>query len=62
MNHYKVNEIVNKFLLAGDTFMPEIHLKRPEFFYIACRTFTEIKERSQKFKETQLWNIFTEMN
>ena len=52
MNHYKVNEIVNKLLLAGDTFMPEIHLKRPEFFYIACRTFTEIKERSQKFKET----------
>ena len=52
MNHYRVNEIVNKFLLAGDTFMPEIHLKRPEFTYSACITFTEIKERIQKSKET----------
>ena len=23
----KINEIINKFLLAGDKFMPEIHLK-----------------------------------
>ena len=28
---YKMNEIVNKFLLAGDRFMPEMHLKQPEF-------------------------------
>ena len=25
-----MNEIVNKFLLAGDTFMPEMHLKQPD--------------------------------
>ena len=47
-----MNEIVNKFLLAGDTFMPEIRLKRPEFTYSACITFTELKERIQKFNET----------
>ena len=28
---YKMNEIVNKFLLAGDKFMPEMHLKQPGF-------------------------------
>ena len=28
-----MNEIVNKFLLAGDTFMPEMHLKQPGFIY-----------------------------
>ena len=28
---YKMNEIMNKFLLAGDRFMPEMHLKQPEF-------------------------------
>ena len=26
---HKMNEIVNKFLLAGDKFMPEMHLKQP---------------------------------
>ena len=27
--YIKMNEIVNKFLLAGDKFMPEMHLKQP---------------------------------
>ena len=34
--HIKMNEIVNKFLLAGDKFMPEMHLKQPGFTYSAC--------------------------
>ena len=49
---YKMNEIVNKFLLAGNKFMPEIHLKQPGFTYTACGLFTENKEKIQKFKET----------
>ena len=28
---YKKNEIVNKFLLAGDKFMAVVHLKQPGF-------------------------------
>ena len=47
-----MNEIVNTFLLAGDTFMPEMHLKQPGFTYSACGTFTKTKEKIQKFKET----------
>ena len=47
-----MNELVNKFLLAGDKFMPEMHLIQPEFTYSACRPFTKIKERIQKLKET----------
>ena len=47
-----MNEIVNKFLLAGDNVMPEMHLKQPGFTYSACRPFTKNKERIQKFKET----------
>ena len=46
-----MNEIVNKFLLAGDAFMPEMHLKQPGFTYSACGSFTKNKERIQKFKE-----------
>ena len=49
---YKTNEIFNKCLLAGDRFMPEIHLKQPGFTYRACGTFTKNKKRIQKFKET----------
>ena len=44
-----MNEIVNKFLLAGDKFMPEMHLRQPQFVYSACGTFTKNKERIQKF-------------
>ena len=47
-----MNEIINKFLLAGDKFMPEMHLKQLGFTYSACRPFTKNKERIQKFKET----------
>ena len=48
-----MNKIVNKFLLAGDTFMPEINLRQPGFTCSACRPFTKNKERIQKFKETR---------
>ena len=47
-----MNEIVNKFLLVGDKFMPEIHLKQQGFTYSACEPFTKNRERFQKFKET----------
>ena len=48
-----MNEIVNKFLLAGDKFMPQMHLQQPGFTYSACGTFIKNKERIQKFKETE---------
>ena len=44
----KMNEIVNKFLSAGDKFMPKMHLKQSGFTYIACGPFTKNKERIQK--------------
>ena len=47
-----MNEIADKFLLVGDKFMPEMHLKQPGFTYSACGPFTKNKERIQKFKET----------
>ena len=48
----KMNEIVNKFLLAGDRFTPELHLKQPGFTYSACGPFTRNKERFEKFMQT----------
>ena len=49
---FKMNNIINKFLLTGDKFMPEFHLKQPGFTYSACRPFTKHRERIQKFRET----------
>ena len=44
-----MNEIINKLLLVGDKFMPEMHLKQPGFTYSACGQFTKNKERIEKF-------------
>ena len=45
-----MNEIVNKSLLVEYKFLPEMHLKQPEFTYSTYGPFTENKERIQKFK------------
>ena len=47
-----MNNIINKFLLAGDKFMPEMHLRQLRFVYSACVPFTRHKERIKKFKQT----------
>ena len=46
-----MNEIMNKFLLVGDQFMPEMCLKQPGFTYSACGPFTKNKERIEKFSQ-----------
>ena len=50
--HSPMGHVINKFLLAGDKFMPEIHLRQPQFTYSACEPFTKHEQRIQKFKET----------
>ena len=41
-----MNEIVNKFSLVGDKFMPEMHLRDPIVgIYSAVGPFTENKQR-----------------
>ena len=47
-----MNNIINKFLLAGDKFMPEMHLRQLRFVYSACGFFTRHKERIKEFKRT----------
>ena len=47
-----MNNISNKFLLAGDKFMPEMHLRQPRFVYSTCGPFTRHKERIKEFKRT----------
>ena len=47
-----------KFLLVGDKFMPEMHLKQPGFTCRACGPFTKNKERIQKVMQTGNIGIF----
>ena len=47
-----MNNVINKFLLAGDRFIPEIYLRQSQFIYSACDPFTRHKERIKKFKQT----------
>ena len=47
-----MNNVINKCLVAGDTFMPVMHLRQPQCVYSACGSFTRHKERIKKFKQT----------
>ena len=47
-----MNNVMNKFLFAGDKFMPEMHLRQPQLVYSTCGPFTRHKERMKKFKQT----------
>ena len=57
-----MNEIVNKFLLVGDKFMPKMHLKQPGFTYSACGTFTKNKERIESLCKLEIQILFINMN
>ena len=47
-----MNGNINKFLLTGDKFMSELHLKQPRFTCNTCVPFTKYHERIQQFRET----------
>ena len=47
-----MNQIANKFLLAGDKFIPEMHLRQSGLIYSACGPFTRNKQRIQKFTQS----------
>ena len=46
-----MNDIINRFFLTGDKFMPEMHLRQPGFTYSACVPFTKNKERIKKIMQ-----------
>ena len=59
-----MTEIVNKFLLAGDKFMPEMHLKQSEFAQLIMLVdhLLKTKKEFKNLKKQEIQNIFTEMN
>ena len=57
-----MNKIINKFLLAGDTFMPKMHLRQPVFTYSACGPFTKNKKKNRKLDKHEIQDIFIKTN
>ena len=53
---------VNKFLLVGNKFMPEMYLKQPGFTYSACGPLTKNKQRIEKLKKNRRYRLFIKMN
>ena len=51
-DQFKMNKTINKFLLAGDKFMLEQHLKQPGFTHDVLGPFTKHRERIQICRET----------
>ena len=47
--------------MAGDKFMPEMHLKHPGFTYSAFGPFTKNKERMKNLSRLEIQILFTGM-
>ena len=50
------------FSLAGDKFMPQIHLRQPGFTYSACGTFKKTRKEFKALKKQEIHNIFIKTN
>ena len=57
-----MDEIINKFLLAEDKFIWEIHLKQPGFTYSTCGSFTKNKGRMKNLKQQEIQDKFINTN
>ena len=57
-----MNNIINTFILAGDKFMPEMHLRQPQLVYSACGPFTRHKERIKDLNVQVTRVFYIEMN
>ena len=57
-----MNEIVNKIVLAGDKFMPEMHLGQPNLLIVLVNHLLKIKKEFKNLKKQEIQAIFTKMN
>ena len=57
-----MNKIINKISLAGDKFMPEIHLREPGFTYSAVDRLLIKKKEYKNSKKQEIHDILTKMN
>ena len=60
-----MNNVINRFLLAGDKSMPEMHLRQPQFVYSAYgpkERLLDIKKESKNLNVQMIRVMFIETN
>ena len=57
-----MNEIVNRFVLAGDKFLPGVHLRQLGFTYSAFGLFTKKRKEHKNLKKQEIHDIFIKTN
>ena len=57
-----MNDIINKFLLVGYKFMPEMHLRQPGFTIVLVDHSLKIKKEYESVSELEIQDIYTKMN
>ena len=58
----KMNEVINKFLLARDIFTPEMYLKHLDLLIVLVNHLLKIRQEFKKLKKQEIQNIFSEIN
>ena len=53
-DYFKINKIIHKFLVTGDKFMPELHLKQPGYTNSACGSFTNIVKEFKNLEKQEI--------
>ena len=57
-----MNKTVNKFLLPGDKFMPDMHLKQPDLLIVLVGYLLKTKKEFKNVKKEEIPATFTKMN
>ena len=57
-----MNEIVNKFLLASDRYMPEMHLKQPGLLTVLVIHLLKTKKELKSLYKLEIQTLFTKMS
>ena len=57
-----MNKIINTFLLAGDKFMPEMHLRQQGLLIAPVDHLLRLKKEFKNLKKQEIQAIFTKTN
>ena len=62
LNLYKMKEIVDKFLLAGDKYIPEMHLNNLDLLIALVDHLLKTRKEFKNLKKKEIQAIFTKIN
>ena len=60
--HSPIGHVINKFLLAGDKFMPEMHLRQTQLTYSVVDHLLNINKEFKSLKKLEIQTIYTKIN